>query len=778
MLKTVKRIIKQHKEKYRVPKSVHDYIHVDEIWNDGIFRKGSTYSKTYRFDDINYISASEPNKKQMRKKYEELLDSLDSEGFTKLTIKNRKLSNDEYNELVRIPLQGDELDVNREELNNVYLERIDDSNCIIQDRYLTVTVYMRNIREAKEYFKRTFALLNEYLSQLGSKCYELNTMERLKILHNFYRPDEENDFHFDYEDMRIKGHSFKDYISPDSFEKHSDYVVMGDRYVRVMYLKDYSTELKDKLIQDLLGVNKNTMLSVDIIAIPTDEAVQYVQQKSLGVETEITNWQRRQNNNNNFSAEPPQQYVNERFNARDIIDYLTLGDQRMMQAVLTIMITADSKEQLDSDTKAIQRKALGHSAQVAILRYQQMDGINTVLPVGARKINTFRTMLTNNVAKLMPFKSQEIMEKGGMFLGINAVSNNPIICNRANLMNQSALVFGVPGSGKSFFVKLIIYLLILMGNDDILVCDPESEYIPLARLLGKDASVIKLMAGGKDRINAMELSEDSIGKEEIVIKSQFILSLFEQMDDIKLTAAHKSIVDRCVRLVYKEAKKQNKTPTLDTLREMLAKQKEPAAHELALALELYTKGSLDIFGGESNVELNKRMLVFDIHELSEHLKPAGLLVIIDTILNRVYSNKKKGKRTHIIIDEFHIVLSNGYSANFFDAAWRQFRKHGGYPIAVTQNFERMFDSPQARAMVANSEFITMFNQATNDKYSLQEFFDLSPEQVVYVTNAKPGCGLFRYGGSTVPFRNQYPKDTILYSLMTTKLGEGEYSGQV
>jgi type IV secretory pathway VirB4 component len=250
------------------------------------------------------------------------------------------------------------------------------------------------------------------------------------------------------------------------------------------------------------------------------------------------------------------------------------------------------------------------------------------------------------------------------------------------------------------------------------------------------------------------------------------------MDDIKLTAAHKSIVDRCVRLVYKEAKKQNKTPTLDTLREMLAKQKEPAAHELALALELYTKGSLDIFGGESNVELNKRMLVFDIHELSEHLKPAGLLVIIDTILNRVYSNKKKGKRTHIIIDEFHIVLSNEYSANFFDAAWRQFRKHGGYPIAVTQNFDRMFDSPQARAMVANSEFITMFNQATNDKDSLQEFFDLSPEQVVYVTNAKPGCGLFRYGGSTVPFRNQYPKDTILYSLMTTKLGEGEYSGQV
>ena len=276
MLKTVERIIKQHKEKYCVPKSVHDYIHVDEIWNDGIFRKGSTYSKTYRFDDINYISASEPNKKQMRKKYEELLDSLDSEGFTKLTIKNRKLSNDEYNELVCIPLHGDELDVNREELNNIYLERIDDSNCIIQDRYLTVTVYMRNIREAKEYFKRTFALLNEYLSQLGSKCYELNAMERLKILHNFYRPDEENDFHFDYEDMRVKGHSFKDYISPDSFEKHSDYVVMGDKYVRVMYLKDYSTELKDKLIQDLLGVNKNTMLSVDIIAIPTDEAVRYV----------------------------------------------------------------------------------------------------------------------------------------------------------------------------------------------------------------------------------------------------------------------------------------------------------------------------------------------------------------------------------------------------------------------------------------------------------------------------------------------------------------------
>ena len=774
MLKTVNRIVKQHKEKYKVPKSVQDYIYVDEIWNDGIFRKGDTYSKTYRFTDINYMSASETDKFTMHEKYSALLNGLDSDAFTKLTIKNRKLSKEEYEELVLIQLKDDGLDEYRNEFNDILLDKVNNSNCVIQDKYLTVVVYKRNIREAQEYFKRTTAMLNSHLTKLGSKCFELTAMERLKVLHDFYRQGEENSFHFDPEDMRVKGHGFKDYIAPDSFEKHSDYIVMDDKYVRVLYLKDYSSRVSDEFVQELLSINKNTMLSIDIVTIPTEEAVQYVQQKMLSVDTNITNWQMRQNNNNNFSADIPQNMKQERKETREFMSDITERNQRMMQVVLTVMISADSKEQLDSDTKSIQSRALSRMTQLSILRYQQMDGMNTVLPVGARKINTFRTLLTESLAGFMPFKSQEIMEKGGMFLGVNADSNNLIICNRANLMNQSSIVFGVPGSGKSFFVKIIVYLLMLMTNDDIIICDPESEYVPLAKILGDDSTIIKIMAGGKDKLNAMEISDD---KESVVIKSQFIMSLLEQMDQIKLTAAHKSIVDRCIRQVYKETKRSGVVPTLNMLREKLSQQKESIAHELALALELYTTGSLDIFGNESNVNMDKRMVVFDIHNLGEQLKPTGLLVITDTILNRVSANKKKGKRTHIIIDEFHVVFSNEHSANFFDSAWRQFRKYGGYPIAITQNIDKLFDSAHAKTMVSNSEFIAMFNQSTNDRERLESFLNLSQEQLSYITNAQPGCGLLRYGSSTVPFKNQYPEDTKLYKLMTTKLGEGEYSGQ-
>ncbi len=778
MLRSVKRIIKQHKEKYKIPRKVQEYIHIDEIYNDGIFRKGNTYSKTYCFSDINYLSASKEDKIEIHEKYSALLNGLDSDGFTKLTIKNRKLTQEEYEELVKIRLQDDGLNMYRDELNGIYLERVDGSNCVMQDKFFTVTVCVQDIRQAREYFKRTTAMLDSHLVKLGSKCTELSSMDRLKILHDFYRPGEESYFHFDAEDMRVKGHDFKDYICPDSFKRHSDYVKVGDKYTRVMFLKDYSSRVSDEFIQELLSINRNTMLSIDIITIPTEEAVQYVQQKGLSVDTNITNWQRRQNNNNNFSAAIPQEYANQRREIREFENDLTNRNQRMMQVVLTLMITADTKEQLDSDTKAIQSRALSRMTQIDILRYQQMDGIVTVLPYGARKINTFRTLLTESLAGFVPFKTQEIMEKGGMFLGVNAVSNNPIICNRANLMNQSAIVTGVPGSGKSFFVKVLIYLTALMTKDDILVVDPEGEYAPIAKILGDDAAVVKVMAGGKDRLNAMEMSDDYAGKESIVVKSQFIMSLLEQMDTIKLTAAHKSVIDRCIKLVYKEAKRKGTTPTLNSLRLKLAEQKEKVAQELALAMELYTTGSLDIFGGESTVDFNKRMMVFDIHELGEQLKPTGLLVITDTILNRVAENRKKGKRTHIIIDEFHLVFSNEHSANFFDSAWRQFRKYGGYPVAISQNISKLLDDIRASTMVANSEFVVSFNQSAIDREKLKVLLNLSQEHLAYITNAQPGCGVLRYGAATVPFKNVFPQDTMLYKLMTTKLGEGEYGQAV
>lgn len=320
--------------------------------------------------------------------------------------------------------------------------------------------------------------------------------------------------------------------------------------------------------------------------------------------------------------------------------------------------------------------------QMAVLKYQQMDGLNTVLPIGTRKISAFRTLTTESLAVFIPFKVQEIQDKGGIYFGENAISHNLIMCNKANLLNQSAFLLGVPGSGKSFSAKELIAFLILNTDDDILICDPEGEYAALVRAMGDVGSVIRIAAGGKDRLNPMYMVDGYGEDNPLVVKSEFVMSLIEQIDKKGVGPQHKSIIDRCVAAVYREGDESGVAPTLSTLREKLLEQPEPEAKQIALSLELYTTGSLDIFGKQSNVNLDKRVVVFDIHGLGAQLKPTGLLVITDTMLNRVTLNWKRGKRTHVFIDEFHVVYENEFSARFFDSAWRQFRKRNACTSAL------------------------------------------------------------------------------------------------
>ena len=385
------------------------------------------------------------------------------------------------------------------------------------------------------------------------------------------------------------------------------------------------------------------------------------------------------------------------------------------------------EQQLDSDTEKI--RSLSGRCQLAVLKYQQIDGLNTVLPIGTRKIDAFRTLTTESLAVFMPFKVQEIMDRGGIYFGENAISHNLIMCNKANLLNQSSFRLGVPGSGKSFSVKEEIAFLILNTDDDILIADPEGEYAPLIEAMDGLGSVVRVAAGGKDRLNAMYMVDGYGENNPIVVKSQFIMSLVERIDPNSVGAKQKSIIDRCTAAVYEEAEQNGTVPTLATLREKLMEQPENMAKEIALALELFTTGSLDIFGHESTVDLDKRVVVFDIHGLGEQLKPIGHLVITDTMLNRVTLNWKKGKRTHVFIDEFHVMFENEFSAAFFNSAWRQFRKRNAYPTAITQNVEYLLDSVQASTMLSNSEFIVMLNQAASDREKLARLLNISEEQM-------------------------------------------------
>jgi type IV secretory pathway VirB4 component len=596
MMKSLQRLLKADKERYTVPRKVQDVIPIKRIWNDGIFLVGGKYAKTYKFSDINYLVASREDKESMFLSYSELLNSLDSGATTKLTINNHRVNKRDFEDAILMPMRGDGLDVYRKEYNQMLIDKATGGNGIMQEKYITISVQKKDIEEARAYFARTGADLIAHFAALGSKCVEMNAAERLRVLHDFYRSGEESSFHFDVRDMMQKGHDFKDYICPDAIEKNSDYLRLGDKFCRVIFLKDYASYIKDSMVSELTDLNRNMMLSIDVIPIPTDEAVREVENRLLGVETNITNWQRRQNSNNNFSAVIPYDMELQRKESKEFLDDLTTRDQRMMFAVITMVHMADTKEQLDADTEAILATARKHMCQMAPLKYQQLDGLNTVLPIGARKINTFRTLTTESLAVFIPFKVQEIMDKGGIYFGENAISHNLILCNKANLLNQSAFLLGVPGAGKSFSAKELITFLILNTDDDILINDPEGEYAPLVEAMGDMGSVIHVSAGGKDRLNAMYMVDGYGENNPIVVKSQFIMSLIEQIDNKAVGAQHKSIIDRCITLVYAEAAETGIVPTLTTLREKLMEQPEPEAKQIALSLELYTTGSLDIFG--------------------------------------------------------------------------------------------------------------------------------------------------------------------------------------
>lgn len=771
MIKSLSNIQKQDKEDFAIPKSVQQVIPIQRIWENGIFLVGKNkYALTYKLTDINYAVASKEDKESMFLDYSELLNSFDSSATTKITVALRRINKKDFEKEILLPFKQDGLDIYRQEYNQMLLDKALGANGIQREIYLTVSVVKKDYEEAKNYFRRIGNDIVSHLAKLGSKCVELDAREKLRILYDFYRVGEEVNYNLDLHELMKRGHNFKDYICPDGFSFKSDYFEIGKRFGRVLFLKDYASYIKDSMVAELTDMNQNMMLSIDIIPIPTDEAVKEVENRLLGVETNITNWQRKQNANNNFSAVIPYDMEQQRKESKEFLDDLTTRDQRMMFANLTLVITADSKEQLDADTETILITGRKHLCQIVPLRYQQMNGLNTVLPIGVRKIKNLRTLTTESLAVLNPFRVQEIFDKGGIYYGENAISRNLIMVNKANLLNQSSFLLGVPGSGKSFSAKELIVFLALSTEDDILLCDPEGEYSALIKALGGE--VVSISASSRDHINAMDMTEGyGDGVNPVVDKSEFILSLFEQLDKKGLGPKEKSIIDRCTALVYEDYHKTEKTPTLITLREKLLEQPEKEAKELALSLELFTNGSLNVFAHETNVDTNSRIISYDIYKLGKQLKTMGLLVITDAMINRVSDNYKKGKRTHIFIDEIHVLFENEYSATFFNSAWRQFRKRNAYPTAITQNVEYLLSSVDASTMLSNSEFIVMLNQASSDRQELAKLLNISDEQMSYITNSDAGCGLIRYGSSLVPFINRFPKNTRLYKLMTTKPGE-------
>ena len=612
MIKTLSKARKQERVKFLIPRSVQDCIPIRRIWADGIFQVGHQFSKTWSFTDINYSIAGKDDKTAMFLDYCDLLNALDSGASAKITLYNRRINKEEFERSVLLPLKEDGLDNYREEFNEMLRAQVTESNnSIVRERYLTISVVKCNIEEARTYFARVGTDLTTKLAALSSVAQERSLNERLRIFRDFFRPADPPAAEFDIHQKARRGQHFKDWLCPSSMEFTADHFKIDDRVGRVLYLQDFASYLKDSFVSELCDLDRELMLSIDILPIPTDEAARQLQNTLLGVETNVTNWQRKQNANNNWSAIVPYDMELQRKETKEMLDDLTTRDQRMMFGLVTLVHMAGTKEQLDDDTESLLSVARKHLCQLSTLHWQQRDGLDTVLPYGLRRIEALRTLTTESTAVLIPFHAQEIMQHKGMYYGQNAVSKNRIVVDRRQLLNGNSFRLGVSGSGKSMSAKEEIAQIALSTEDDILILDVESEFGHLVEAFGGE--VIRISATSDTHINALDMDR-AYGDERnpIVSKSEFVLSLFEQLIGSGLvTAKEKSILGRCTEQVYMPYVRngyKGAVPTLKDFYRLLKMQPEPEAQGLALSSELFITGTLGTFAQPTNVDRYSEVL--------------------------------------------------------------------------------------------------------------------------------------------------------------------------
>ena len=774
LIKALAAANRSERDKFTIPRSVQQSIPVKRIYGDGIWQVGRKHSRTWRFTDVNYAAASEDDQRGIFLSYGGVLNSLPTDAAAKVTIINRRLNPVDFERTMLMKERGDGLDKYRREANAILTQRAAESNNLVQEKYITLSIPQRKIEESRAYFRRVDANLSKSFGRLDSGARPVPNHDRLRILHDFFRPGEEQYFTFDLTAAIRRGLDFKDLICPDGMRFRAGHFEMGDKVGRVLFLKDYASYIKDSMISALSDFPRNLMLSIDILPIPTDEAVREIQSRIMGIETDITRWQQRQNDKNNFTAAVPYDLEQLRGEAKEFLADLTERDQRMMFAVVTLVHIADSLEQLDADTDALFAIGREHLCQFSVLRYQQEDGLNTVLPYGLRRVKAMRTLTTESTAVLMPFRVQEIQDPGGLSYGINAISKNLLICDRKRLISPHAFYLGVSGSGKSVGMKSTIDNVILSTNDEVIIIDAEREYGPITRSRG--GVVVEISPNSPHHINPLEVALDYVdGENPIAMKSELITSILEQQMGVgRLSGSHKSIIDRCTANVYQNyfsSRGKAPMPLLTDWRNEVMRQADPEAREIALAAELITEGSLNVFAHPGNVDMNNRIITFDLYEMGEQLRPTALVVTLEAIQNRVMENRKRGKFTWVFLDEVYLYFKYHYSGEFLYRAWKRFRKYAGIMTAATQNVEECLKSETARLMLANSEFLLLFNQAATDRAELGRLLHISDTQMGYITNAEPGHGLLKMGGSLVPFANTIPRDTELYRTLSTTPGE-------
>ena len=760
--------------------SAQDSIPYQRMYPDGICRVTDThYTRTICFQDINYQLAQNEDKTAIFDGWCDFLNYFDSSIQFQLTFVNLSTTEENIAQHINIPLRGDDFDNIRAEYTQMLRNQVSKGkNGLTKTKYLTYGIDADNIQTAKSRLDRIENDLLNNFKRLGVTAEGLNGEEYLHVLHDILNIDEKVPFSFSWDWLVPSGLSTKDFIAPSSFEfKTGKQFSMGSKLCAVSFLNVLAPELNDRILADFLDMESNLVVSMHIQSVDQTKAIKDIKRKITDLDKSKIEEQKKAVRAGYDMDIIPSDLATYGAEAKKLLQDLQSRNERMFLFTFIILNTANTQRQLKNNIFQASSIAQKHNCSLVRLDFQQEDGCMSCLPLGQNLVDIRRGMITSSSAIFVPFTTQELYQtgEGTLYYGINALSGNIIMVDRKRQKNPNGIILGTPGSGKSFAAKREMSNVFFVTDDDIIVCDPESEYGALVNRL--HGQVIRISPTSTDYINPMDLNLDySDDENPLSLKSDFILSLCELIVGGKegLQPIEKTIIDRCVRLVYRDYlndPKPENMPILEDLYNELRAQEEKEAQYLATALEIYVTGSLNVFNHRSNIDINNRIVSFDIKELGKQLKKIGMLVVQDAVWNRVTINREAQKSTWYYIDEMHLLLKEEQTAAYTVEIWKRFRKWGGIPTGITQNVKDLLSSREVENIFENSDFVYMLNQAAGDRQILAKQLNISPHQLSYVTHSGEGEGLLFYGNTIIPFVDHFPKNTELYGIMTTKLQE-------
>ena len=747
------------------------------MFPDGICRvTDSYYTKTVQFQDINYQLNQNEDKTAIFDGWCDFLNYFDSSVRFQLSFVNMSANKDNYARYITISPQGDDFDSIRLEYTQMLQNQLArGNNGLIKTKYLTFGVEADGLKAAKPRLERIETDILNNFKRLGVAAEPMNGMERLRLLHGMLHMDEQEPFRFSWDWLAPSGLSVKDFIAPSSFEFRTGRSFgVGKRVGCASFLQILAPELNDRMLADFLDMESSLIVSMHVQSVDQVKAIKTIKRKITDLQKMTIEEQKKAVRAGYDMDIIPSDLATYGTEAKKLLQDLQSRNERMFLLTFIVVNTAGSRQQLDNNVFQAASIAQKYNCQLTRLDFRQEEGLMSSLPLGLNQIEIQRGLTTSSVAIFIPFTTQELFQDGkeALYCGLNALSNNLIMVDRKRLKNPNGLILGTPGSGKSFAAKREIANVFLVTDDDIIICDPEAEYGPLVERL--HGQVIKISPTSPHYINPMDLNLNySDDENPLSLKSDFILSLCELIVGGKdgLMPVEKTIIDRCVRMVYRDYlsdPKPENMPILEDLYNELRRQEEKEAQYIATALEIYVSGSLNVFNHRTNINIANRIVSFDIKELGKQLKKIGMLIVQDAVWNRVTVNREAHKSTRYYIDEMHLLLREEQTAAYTVEIWKRFRKWGGIPTGITQNIKDLLASREVENIFENSDFILMLNQASGDRQILAKQLNISPHQLSYVTHSGEGEGLLFYGNVILPFVDRFPRDTELYSIMTTK----------